>query len=320
MTAIGVPAARRSPVRSGRGGAPTGTSRSAAAASAARPRPRSRASTRVLGWRACGVEVVVQAGEPGRAGQHRGRGERADAALGVDPALLLQLGQRLPHGRAPDAQRRGQVGLGRDRHVGSVRVAVQDRRDRPGRLEVERLRADSAHPPPAQVGQRLVGDGLAGRRHACTLTRGNVVKSTCLDKCYGPAGEQPGGDRRRRLMSAPLVSRAPGGGFAMVANDGRESLRGDAPRPGRRHRRRAHDVDSRPRSRASLGQHCSAMLMDLMYALPALDTLAAVAPDTGRIVLAVDRFEEPRFGPLAATSLDRDLMRAEARPPATCTR
>jgi sulfofructosephosphate aldolase len=115
-------------------------------------------------------------------------------------------------------------------------------------------------------------------------------------------------DRRRRLQA---IAR-PGGGFAMVANDGRESLRGMLDQAGR-----PTDDDALVTFKSAvahhLGPHCSAMLNDLMYGAPALQELREVAPQTGRIV-AVDVFDEPRFGPLAATSLDRDGMRREAVP------
>lgn len=116
-------------------------------------------------------------------------------------------------------------------------------------------------------------------------------------------------DRRRGQLQA--LAR-PGGGFAMVANDGRESLRGmlnDAGRP----IDDAAMVAFKTAVARNLGPHCSAMLMDIDYGIPALDELREVAPETGRIV-AVDRFEEPRFGPLAATTLDREAMDLEVLP------
>jgi sulfofructosephosphate aldolase len=115
-------------------------------------------------------------------------------------------------------------------------------------------------------------------------------------------------DRAHKLVALTR----PGGGFAMVANDGRESLRGifhQADRP-------CEDADLvsfKTTVARVLGPHCTAMLMDPMYGLPALAALREAAPQTGRL-LAVDRFDEPRFGPLAATSLDRDAMHPDQVP------
>jgi sulfofructosephosphate aldolase len=97
-----------------------------------------------------------------------------------------------------------------------------------------------------------------------------------------------------------------GGGLAMVANDGRESLRGLMHKAGMP----CDDVnvsDFKVEVARHLGPLCSAMLVDLMYGRAALQTLREVAPTTGRIV-SVDLFDEPMYGPLANTSLDRSAM------------
>ena len=116
-------------------------------------------------------------------------------------------------------------------------------------------------------------------------------------------------DDRCRLLQT--LAR-PGGGFAMVANDGRESLRGMFNQAGRP-TDDATLVVFKTAVAHHLGPACSAMLVDLMYGTPALDVLREVAPDTGRIV-AVDLFDEPHFGPLASTSLDREKLRHDAVP------
>lgn len=99
------------------------------------------------------------------------------------------------------------------------------------------------------------------------------------------------------------------GGFAMVANDGRESLRGLLNKAGRP-LEDSDMSDFKKQVALHLGPVCSAMLIDLMYGRAAIDCLQQAAPRTGRII-AVDAFVEPRFGPLAGTSLDRALMAAE---------
>ncbi|MCW2952271.1 MAG: hypothetical protein JWQ48_1441 [Conexibacter sp.] len=101
----------------------------------------------------------------------------------------------------------------------------------------------------------------------------------------------------------------PSGGFAIVADDGRESLRAILTRAGRA----AEDgdlTDFKVLVAERLGPVASALLVDLVYGRPALDALRAAAPACGRIV-AVDRFVEPRLGPLEATSLDREAMTPE---------
>ncbi len=102
------------------------------------------------------------------------------------------------------------------------------------------------------------------------------------------------------------------GGFAMVANDGRESLRGMLHTAGRPSEDDAI-ADFKVAVSRHLGPFCSAMLIDLMYGAAALDEHKRVSPDAGRIV-SVDLFDEPRFGPLAATTLDRDEMAPERIP------
>lgn len=116
-------------------------------------------------------------------------------------------------------------------------------------------------------------------------------------------------DQKAALFSA--LAR-PSGGFAMVANDGRESLRGMLHKAAR-----SSDDAGLSDFKAAVAEHlgpvCSAMLIDLKYGRVALGTLRRVAPETGRII-SVDRFDEPRYGPLAGTSLDRAAMSPERVP------
>lgn len=119
-------------------------------------------------------------------------------------------------------------------------------------------------------------------------------------------------DTSMKCRAFAALARA-GGGFAMVANDGRESLRGLL------HARNQPADDAalaafKTQVARHLGPLCSAMLVDLMYGGEALDELRASAPGVGRI-LSVDLFDEPRFGPLAGTSLDREAMTVDALPP-----
>jgi sulfofructosephosphate aldolase len=116
-------------------------------------------------------------------------------------------------------------------------------------------------------------------------------------------------EQRSRLFQS--LAR-PGGGFAMVANDGRETLRGMLDKAGKDTGDEAMR-DFKTAVANHLGPHCSAMLVDLMYGEPALAELRTAAPGTGRIV-SVDLFDEPRFGGLAATSLDRPGMSRDAVP------
>jgi sulfofructosephosphate aldolase len=98
----------------------------------------------------------------------------------------------------------------------------------------------------------------------------------------------------------------PGGGFAMVALDARESMRAlfrDAGRP--------HEDDDlaafKRLAARELGQAASAVLCDPGYGSGAIDTMRTEHPGTGLIV-AVDRFEEPRYGPLHESRLDERAM------------
>jgi sulfofructosephosphate aldolase len=117
-------------------------------------------------------------------------------------------------------------------------------------------------------------------------------------------------DERRRLLTA--LAR-PGGGFAMVANDGRESFRGMLKRAGK-----ATDDVALSQFKVLIARHlcdaCSAMLVDLDHGLPALAELSDCAPRAGRIV-AVDLLHGPRFGPQTSTSLDVEALRPGALPP-----
>lgn len=98
----------------------------------------------------------------------------------------------------------------------------------------------------------------------------------------------------------------PGGGFAMVALDARESMRGifrDAGRP-------YEDDDLATFKELAVHQVApvaSAVLCDPVFGSPAIEAMRRDHPGTGLIV-AVDDFDEPRFGPLGETRLDVAAM------------
>jgi sulfofructosephosphate aldolase len=100
----------------------------------------------------------------------------------------------------------------------------------------------------------------------------------------------------------------PGGGFAMIAIDARESMRGifrDAARPDGDEDLRAF----KQQAAHELGGIASAVLCDPVYGTDAIETMRRDHPRTGLIV-AVDAFEEPRYGPLAESRLDEAAMDA----------
>jgi sulfofructosephosphate aldolase len=115
-------------------------------------------------------------------------------------------------------------------------------------------------------------------------------------------------DQQSKLDAFAAIAR-PSGGFAIVADDGRESLR-NILRNGDRPHEDADLTAFKVLIAEQLGPVASALLVDVVYGRPALDALVVAAPQTGRIV-AVDRFQEPRFGPLEDTSLDTAVMTAE---------
>lgn len=98
----------------------------------------------------------------------------------------------------------------------------------------------------------------------------------------------------------------PSGGFAMVAVDARESMRAlfrDAARADS-----DHDVSLfKERVVQQLAPVASAVLCDPMLGQGAIEAMRRDHPDTGLIV-AVDHFEEPRYGPLVEARLDIDSM------------
>jgi sulfofructosephosphate aldolase len=100
----------------------------------------------------------------------------------------------------------------------------------------------------------------------------------------------------------------PGGGFAMVALDARESMRALFRDSGRA------DEDADLSDFKELAVHqvaatASAVLCDPRFGGAAIEAMRREHPTTGLIV-AVDRFDEPRYGPLAETYLDVDAMDA----------
>lgn len=98
----------------------------------------------------------------------------------------------------------------------------------------------------------------------------------------------------------------PSGGLCMVAIDARESMRAlvrDAARP---------DSDGdlsafKQLVAREMAPLASAVLCDPTYGQAAMHVLRDEHPATGLIV-AVDRFDEPRYGPLRESTLDSDAM------------
>lgn len=98
----------------------------------------------------------------------------------------------------------------------------------------------------------------------------------------------------------------PSGGLCMVALDARESMRGlfrDAARPDS-----DGDLSAFKQVVArEMAPLASAVLCDPTYGQAAMQVLRDEHPTTGLIV-AVDRFEEPRYGPLRESALDPNAM------------
>jgi sulfofructosephosphate aldolase len=102
----------------------------------------------------------------------------------------------------------------------------------------------------------------------------------------------------------------PNGAFAMMAIDGRESTRKILRDAGKAHGDgdlSAIKVDIA----RELGAGASAILCDPVYGTESMRIVRDELPGTGLIV-AVDRFTEPRFGPLQESELDEAAMDAAA--------
>jgi sulfofructosephosphate aldolase len=111
-------------------------------------------------------------------------------------------------------------------------------------------------------------------------------------------------DRDRSTLYDAIAR--PSGGFAMVALDARESMRDIFRDAGRPHEDR--DLSSfKERSVHRLAPEASAVLCDPLLGASAIDAMRRDYADTGLIV-AVDHFDEPRYGPLIESSLDSDAM------------
>ena len=110
---------------------------------------------------------------------------------------------------------------------------------------------------------------------------------------------------RDRTALYEAISR-PGGGFAMVALDARESMRDifrDADLP-------HEDADLSAFKELAVHRvapQASAVLCDPLLGAGAIEAMRRDHPTTGLIV-AVDHFEEPRYGPLSESSLDSGAM------------
>lgn len=111
-------------------------------------------------------------------------------------------------------------------------------------------------------------------------------------------------------MTTPTVSldaiSRPGGGFAMVAVDARESMRSIL-------RDEGHGYEDEELSAfkttvvQELGDLPTAVLCDPIHGGGAIEVMRTRHPRTGLIV-AVDAFEEPRYGPLQESRLDEAAM------------
>ena len=101
------------------------------------------------------------------------------------------------------------------------------------------------------------------------------------------------------------ISRA-GGGFAMVTIDARESMRALFRDAGRPHEDDDH-ADFKELAARELSATASAVLCDPLHGGGAIDAVRANHHGTGLIV-AVDHFDEPRYGPLRESRLDLDAM------------
>ena len=112
--------------------------------------------------------------------------------------------------------------------------------------------------------------------------------------------------RDRELSTLYDAIARPGGGLAMVALDARESMRAifrDANRP---HEDR--DLSSFKRLAVHrVAPIASAVLCDPLLGQDAIAAMRQDHPQTGLIV-AVDHFDEPRFGPLSESRLDVAAM------------
>lgn len=98
----------------------------------------------------------------------------------------------------------------------------------------------------------------------------------------------------------------PSGGLAMMALDGRESIRKILHDAGVPH----EDVDlarTKQLIARSLGPQASAVLCDLGHGADAAAVVRDELPATG-LVVAVDRFIEPRYGPLEDSEFDPDAV------------
>ncbi len=104
----------------------------------------------------------------------------------------------------------------------------------------------------------------------------------------------------------------PSGGFAMVAVDARGSMRAilrDAGVPNDD----ASFADFKTRAADAAAVSASAVLCDPVYGHAAIEMMRTGHPHAG-LVVAVDRFDEPRHGPLQESSLDPAALDWGAKP------
>ena len=111
------------------------------------------------------------------------------------------------------------------------------------------------------------------------------------------------------MADANLMARLarPGGGFAMVALDQRESLRGYLSQAFGSPASDAQLVQFKAEAIKDLGDVASGLLLDLDYGVPAL---ADGPPLAGRLMLAADRLEQEPGGPITGIELDERVTGA----------
>jgi sulfofructosephosphate aldolase len=102
----------------------------------------------------------------------------------------------------------------------------------------------------------------------------------------------------------------PSGGFAMVANDGRESLRGILRKAGRPHTDSDLSAFKELVARQFAGT-ASGLLCDLVYGLKSIRAVQEAG--SAGLIVAVESFTGPAFGPPRDSVLDREAIEAATR-------
>jgi sulfofructosephosphate aldolase len=98
----------------------------------------------------------------------------------------------------------------------------------------------------------------------------------------------------------------PSGGFAMVANDQRESLRSMFANQQQRNIQDETLIKFKIAVAENLANHASAILYDRLYGYPALEIAREIAPKCG-ILVAADQLYQPPGKTVLDTDIDKDL-------------